>query len=68
MLAGFAALFPLTLLVLAHPAVAAATATGVGVGLLARPLVRRLTRRPVRPRPSRTERPTDGVGPAATGE
>lgn len=66
--AGFAALFPLTLLALAHPAVAAATATGVGVGLLARPLFRRLTRRPAGPRTSRIDRPADGVGHAATRE
>lgn len=67
-LAGFAALFPLTLFVVAHPAVTAATATGVGVGLLVRPLRRKLARRPDRPRPSGTERPPDGFGPDATRE
>lgn len=68
MLAGFAVLFPLTLLALAHLPVVAAAATGVGVGLLARPAFRRLTRRPAGPRRSRTERPADGVGAAAARE
>ncbi|WP_435180172.1 hypothetical protein [Halorussus sp. AFM4] len=67
-LAGFAAVFPLTLLAIAHPAVAAATATGVAIGLLARPLFRRLTRRTAGPRSARHERPGDGVDLAATRE
>ena len=65
-LAGFAALFPLTLYALAHPVVATTTATGIVVGLLAGSLRRRLTLRSTRRRPSGSEQSSDAFGPTAT--
>lgn len=62
---GFAALVPLTLFALAHPRVVAAGVTGVTVGLLARPVLRSLARRPDH-HAEGVERPSNAVSHTPT--
>lgn len=65
---GFVALIPLTLFALEHPLVVTAGVTGTGVGLLARPVLRRLARRPDRHQSNGAERPSNALGHSATND